>query len=126
MCCTYVSRSHRPATALTAGRPPSYGQLGEDGPERLRDKNTGGLLVFGPVTGVAVRGDMALMLVERRREDMAASAGSDEIELGGLRRVQHRLHGGLAGMRDRPRRQAGDDIGIIRGIAGQIARGEAL
>ena len=40
-CCTCVSRSRRPATVLTAGRPPSYGKLGEDGPERSRDKNIG-------------------------------------------------------------------------------------
>ena len=36
-----MSRSRRPATALTAGRPPSYGKLGEDGPERARDKHMG-------------------------------------------------------------------------------------
>ena len=46
------------------------------------------------------------MLIERHREDMAAMAGGDEIELGGLRRVERRLDGRLAGMRDRPRWQA--------------------
>ena len=39
-CCTCVSRGRRHAIALTAGRPPSYDKLGEDGPERARDKNT--------------------------------------------------------------------------------------
>ena len=39
-CCLWVSRSRRPAIALTAGRPPNDGQLGEDGPERARDTNT--------------------------------------------------------------------------------------
>ena len=36
-CCPWVSRSRRPATVLTAGRPPSSGQLGEDGPEREQE-----------------------------------------------------------------------------------------
>src|SRR4030095_13155780 len=40
-CCTWVSCSRKPATAPTAGRPQSYGQLGEDGPERARAKNRG-------------------------------------------------------------------------------------
>jgi hypothetical protein len=40
-CGTWVSRSRRPATALTAGRPPSDGQLGEAGPERARDTHMG-------------------------------------------------------------------------------------
>ena len=40
-CCICVSHSRRPATALTAGRPPSYDQLGEDGLERVRDTNMG-------------------------------------------------------------------------------------
>jgi hypothetical protein len=40
-CCLWVSRSRRPATALTAGRPPSYGKLAEEGPERARDTNMG-------------------------------------------------------------------------------------
>jgi hypothetical protein len=39
-CCTWVSRGRRHAIALTAGRPPSYDKLGEDGPERARDTNT--------------------------------------------------------------------------------------
>src|SRR4029450_7481340 len=32
---------HRPHRWTTAGQPPSYGKLGEDGPERLRDQNMG-------------------------------------------------------------------------------------
>ena len=40
-CCTSVSRSRRPATALTAGQPPSYGKLGADGPESARDTHRG-------------------------------------------------------------------------------------
>src|SRR4029453_8956747 len=39
-CCTWVWRGRRPAIARTAGRPPSYDQLGEDGPERARDTHT--------------------------------------------------------------------------------------
>jgi hypothetical protein len=42
-CCLWVSRSRGPATARTAGRPPSDGQLGEDGPERARDTHLGGV-----------------------------------------------------------------------------------
>ena len=49
-CCTWVSRSRWPANALTAGRPPSDGQLGEAGPERARDTHRGGCrLVTGRV-----------------------------------------------------------------------------
>jgi hypothetical protein len=47
-CCLWVSRSRRPAIALTAGRRQSYGKLGEDGPERARDKHMGGCRI---VTG---------------------------------------------------------------------------
>src|ERR687895_435912 len=69
-------------------------------------------------------GDMTVMLVERRREDMAAIAIGDEVELVGIRRVQRRLDGRLAGMGDRPRWEARRDISVIRGIDGQIALGE--
>jgi hypothetical protein len=41
-CCTCVSRSRRPATARSAGRPQSSGALGEECPERARDKTPGG------------------------------------------------------------------------------------
>jgi hypothetical protein len=48
-CCTWVPRSRWPATALTAGRPPSDGTLGEAGPERARDKHMGVCrMVTGP------------------------------------------------------------------------------
>jgi hypothetical protein len=51
-CCPWVSRSRRPATALTEGRPQRSRELGEDGAERARDKTTG---VFRMVTGCGSR-----------------------------------------------------------------------
>src|SRR5262249_34837284 len=47
-CCPWVSRSRRPVTALTEGRPQRSRELGEEGAESARDKTTG---VFRMVTG---------------------------------------------------------------------------
>ena len=58
-------------------------------------------------------GDILVVLFERRGEDVAAGAVGDEIEIVGLGRIGDRFERGTAGIGDRPRRQAVDDVGVV-------------
>src|SRR5262245_50374289 len=59
--------------------------------------------------------DVLLMLGIIIRENVASAAVGNEIEFLGARRVRGGLERGAAGVRDWPRRQAIDDVRIVRG-----------
>ena len=61
----------------------------------------------------AVAGDVLVVLFERRGKDVAAGAVGDEIEVVGLGRVGDGLERRTAGIGDRRRRQAVDQIGVV-------------
>src|SRR5215471_12066265 len=82
----------------------------------------GALLAFDPAQTV----DVLLMLVVVFREDVPANAVGDEIEILGARRIGGRLERGAARIADRPRRQAVDDVGVVRRRLALLALGDRV
>src|SRR6185312_8938060 len=70
--------------------------------------------------------DIALVLRNIIGEDMAAAARGDKIDVVAFFRMQHGGNGILAGIADRPRRQAGKLIGVVRRGAVQLALADAV
>src|SRR5882757_2791970 len=86
--------------------------VGSGGRRRLAGSLGGGirlLLLQRPVAG-----DILVVVLQRRGKDMAAIAVGDEIEIVGLRRVGDRFQRRAARAGDRRRRQALDQIGVVR------------
>src|SRR5919204_1108799 len=66
----------------------------------------------GAEAALAIARDRLVVLVERRREVMAAVVDGDEIEIRPRRRREDRLDRGQAGAGDGPRRQPAVAIGV--------------
>ena len=69
--------------------------------------------VLGVLLDLAPVRHVLEMLVQRLRESVAARSVGDEIDFLGRRRIGDGLERRLAGIADRARRQAADDIGVI-------------
>ena len=70
--------------------------------------------------------DIALVLLDRLGEDMAARAVGDEIQFPGARRAGDGFHRGSARIGDRARRKTIDRVGVVGRRLGDLVLGEAV
>ena len=98
-----------------SGRPPAAPPAAAAAQLRLRSCSR-----MARARPAATCATFSIVLIEARREDVAAGAVGDEIEVLGLGRLQHRLDRRAPRIGDRRRRQAIDLIGVVRGLAVEL------